>query len=405
MRLRITHSTVKVITLVLLTFGLANIFLSVCKVHDVNVVATGDALIRAYKKRHALQHKHSFAADLDRSVRELVQWEKYEMPHRRGDRLDLFSIDRAKQRNLVRFTTCDNCFEHNFKIILNNANICATGYERYGDIDLLIFITTAHAQKDRRDAIRRTWLEPSRNNTSNVRYVFLLGMTSHKDNMASVRKEGEVYGDIVIENFIDSYANLTYKTIMGFRWAVQFCAEAKFVLKTDDDVFVDVGNVLKLTEENKNELESGIAGSCSVWRRPIRETDSKWYVSNAEYPWPYLPPHCSGTGYITAMDVIKKVYNVSANVPFFWLEDVYVGLCLLQLHLTVYDKKGFNRIMHQCVYKESSEITMHYMTPERLNKVWTDGYVCINKTESGVGRGSRRRYLDSEEKRRVFLNL
>ena len=34
--------------------------------------------------------------------------------------------------------------------------------------------------------------------------------------------------------------NLTLKSVMGLKWSAIFCPQAKFVLKTDDDIFVNV---------------------------------------------------------------------------------------------------------------------------------------------------------------------
>ena len=40
--------------------------------------------------------------------------------------------------------------------------------------------------------------------------------------------------------FQDSYHNLTLKTVMGLKWMSIFCPHAKFILKTDDDIYVNV---------------------------------------------------------------------------------------------------------------------------------------------------------------------
>ena len=40
--------------------------------------------------------------------------------------------------------------------------------------------------------------------------------------------------------FQDTYHNLTLKTIMGLKWMAIFCPQAEFVLKTDDDIYVNV---------------------------------------------------------------------------------------------------------------------------------------------------------------------
>ena len=37
---------------------------------------------------------------------------------------------------------------------------------------------------------------------------------------------------------MDTYENLTYKAVLGLRWIIDHCQQAKFVLKIDDDVQV-----------------------------------------------------------------------------------------------------------------------------------------------------------------------
>ncbi|NXG51011.1 B3GT5 galactosyltransferase, partial [Psilopogon haemacephalus] len=66
---------------------------------------------------------------------------------------------------------------------------------------------------------------------------------------------------------------------------------------------------------------------------PIRKRGSKWYVSEEEYPGKTYPPFCSGTGYVLSTDVASQIHNISENVPFIKLEDVFIGLCLEKLKI------------------------------------------------------------------------
>ena len=40
--------------------------------------------------------------------------------------------------------------------------------------------------------------------------------------------------------FQDIYYNLTLKTVMGLKWSSIYCSQVKYVMKTDDDIFVNV---------------------------------------------------------------------------------------------------------------------------------------------------------------------
>jgi hypothetical protein len=55
-----------------------------------------------------------------------------------------------------------------------------------------------------------------------------------------VKQEDADFGDIIQFNFCESYRNLTLKTLMGFKWATEFCSNAHFIMKTDDDVYVNI---------------------------------------------------------------------------------------------------------------------------------------------------------------------
>ena len=52
--------------------------------------------------------------------------------------------------------------------------------------------------------------------------------------------QAEQFGDIVQGGFIDAYSNMTYKNIFGKLWVSEFCPQAKFVIKSDDDMFIDM---------------------------------------------------------------------------------------------------------------------------------------------------------------------
>ena len=40
--------------------------------------------------------------------------------------------------------------------------------------------------------------------------------------------------------FYENYRNLSYKSIFGTYWAAHFCEQADFVIKADDDIFIDM---------------------------------------------------------------------------------------------------------------------------------------------------------------------
>ncbi|OWF50699.1 beta-1,3-galactosyltransferase 1-like [Mizuhopecten yessoensis] len=214
----------------------------------------------------------------------------------------------------------------------------------------------------------------SKNNTSNVRYVFLLGSQSKGKVNKETAGEFTKYKDMVQEDFIDTYNNLTLKTLMGFKWVSLYCSSAKFVMKTDDDMYVNVTNLLKTVRDHKKKLESSVGGSCKYVAYPVRDSRSKWYASINQYPRSKYPGYCSGTGYVTTMAVMQKVYEVSKHVPFFYLEDVYVSLCVERLGYTLTNLQGFSSVrwpLDSCVYKGTEMITSHGLSAQDMLTMFT----------------------------------
>ncbi|XP_045210108.2 beta-1,3-galactosyltransferase 1-like [Mercenaria mercenaria] len=268
---------------------------------------------------------------------------------------------------------CSSCFLHNFNYVIQNERICEQ-YSPNQTIDLIVLIMTTHKNIRARTALRSTWLSHTKNNTANVRYAFLLGETSDYRYKESVLQENSVYHDIIKEDFVDTYMNLTYKTIMGFKWAATKCMHASYVMKTDDDMFVNIPNVLKIFKgPNIEILQTTVVGACNAKARPIRNRKSKWFASEDSYPEKFYPGFCSGTGYVTSMHVANEVYKISPSVPFFHLEDVYVSLCIKVLGFKLQAMPGFNAgrpKMDPCLYKGEKLITAHQLTPVMLQLVW-----------------------------------
>ena len=272
----------------------------------------------------------------------------------------------------ARRDSCVSCFKHDFEYVIDNKDICKL-YQGQTEIELLIIIMTVHKNQVQRNVIRETWLTYSKTNRGNVRYAFLLGQVKDVKQRDDVLKESKKFGDIIKENFVDVYSNLTYKTIMGFKWAATKCSVAKFVMKTDDDMYVNVPNVLKIVRNNGTLLQNRVAGSCAMSAGPIRSLKSKWYASIKSYPSNRYPGFCSGTGYVTSTNVARKIYEISPYVPFFHLEDVYTALCVKRLGYHLQPLPGFHPgrpKLDPCFFNGDKMVTAHYMTPATIKQMW-----------------------------------
>ncbi|XP_039552513.1 beta-1,3-galactosyltransferase 4-like, partial [Passer montanus] len=73
-----------------------------------------------------------------------------------------------------------------------------------------------------------------------ARTVFVLGTPRDARGQRELLAEARQHGDILQGDFADSYGNLSRKTLLLLRWGRACCAAAPFLLKADDDVFVNV---------------------------------------------------------------------------------------------------------------------------------------------------------------------
>lgn len=144
-----------------------------------------------------------------------------------------------------------------------------------------------------------------------------------------------MYNDIVQEDFIDAYKNLTYKGVAALKWITHYCLNSKYVLKADDDMFVNMFTLLRhLSSYYRFGTHRNDLILCLVWGRMIVMRSGKWAVSEKEFPGKYYPTYCSGSAFTLSTDVAMKLYYASYSVPFFWVDDFYItGLLPLKLKL------------------------------------------------------------------------
>ena len=55
----------------------------------------------------------------------------------------------------------------------------------------------------------------------------------------SLESENDRYHDLLQGSFKDTYRNMTYKHIMALKWVLYYCPGVRYVLKSDDDTFVN----------------------------------------------------------------------------------------------------------------------------------------------------------------------
>ncbi|XP_066299986.1 uncharacterized protein [Branchiostoma lanceolatum] len=238
---------------------------------------------------------------------------------------------------------------------------------------LLIIVTSSPQNIKQRQSIRQTWGNETNVPGVAIKTLFAIGKPNNIATQQALQQEDNIYHDIIQENFVDSYHNLTHKTIMCLKYAFKFCPKAKYLLKTDDDTFVNVFNLVAyLKELGKTKKERIVVGE--VWRegKPIQEQRRKWTVPSAEYPRESYPKYPNGFAYVISNDITWQVYQASENIKNFFLEDVYIGLCLEKLGIDLIDNVNFyNYFVDIDPCRHQKLIASHWVKePAKMVKLW-----------------------------------
>lgn len=206
-----------------------------------------------------------------------------------------------------------------YRYILNQPAAC-----RDQNLLLVLMVPVAPQQAEARRAVRRTWGAPGAETLT----LFFVGVPEEQGSGIQERLEAESgrHADIIQMDFVDSYHNLTIKTMMMMHWLATHCPNASYAMKVDSDIFV---NIFYLARRLRGSPRVGyITGSVIRGGRPRRSSRSKWFVSEQQYPKDRFPPYMSGAGYVFSSDLAGRISWASRYVRMIPLEDVYVGLCL-----------------------------------------------------------------------------
>ncbi|XP_058491214.1 beta-1,3-galactosyltransferase 2 isoform X2 [Solea solea] len=262
-----------------------------------------------------------------------------------------------------------------FHYIINEPDKCV----KMSPAPFLVLLIATEARKvEARNAIRQTWGNESVSPALGFIRLFMLGKSEGELGLLQQRMleaESQRHHDIIQQDFLDSYKNLTIKTLMGMNWVAMHCPQASYVMKTDSDMFVNTEYLIyKLLRPDLNPKKHYFTGNNMRGFAPNRNKNSKWYMPPELYPNEKYPTFCSGTGYVFSGDLAIKIYETSLCIRHLHLEDVYVGICLAKLGIEPTPPPNeflFNhwRVSYSsCKY--SHLITSHGFHPNELLKYW-----------------------------------
>ncbi|XP_013411890.1 beta-1,3-galactosyltransferase 1-like, partial [Lingula anatina] len=260
---------------------------------------------------------------------------------------------------------------HDFPYLINEEYVCQKDGKKEEVFLMVVVLSSVHRYRQRQ-AIRQTWGTAVNQLELKTKVVFMLGRTNESFHEYQVRKESEQHHDIIQEDFIDTYRNLSIKTTAVLKWYTTYCNHAKYLLKTDEDMFVHIPNLIKSLKDSGPKFHKFIMGSVIKGAMPYRQNFSKWYVSKEEYSDSVYPTYISGTAYVISQDLVSDLYQATLVTPMFWLEDVYItGICAAKVDASHVHHLGFQYFRRNeppCNF--ANFITGHRIGQQEMRRIW-----------------------------------
>lgn len=234
---------------------------------------------------------------------------------------------------------------------------------------LLIIITSAPTHEEARNDIRQTWGKFA--HSQNISVGFLLAFTPNKTVVKQIITEQKKYGDIIQGKSFDSYDNLTLKTISALEWVHTYCSKVQFVLKTDDDVFINVERLLSFISGIDQKVDAIYGRIAKNWK-PLRIKESKYYTSFRQYKPEVFPSFTTGPAYVFPARISHKLYEAALNKIYFKLEDVFTtGLVAESLGIKRQLVPGIlNKRINFTPCNLKKHISLHPLKETEQKKLW-----------------------------------
>ncbi|KAI9563616.1 hypothetical protein GHT06_011080 [Daphnia sinensis] len=232
-----------------------------------------------------------------------------------------------------------------FKPLTNNVNdvmsfrysINAPCQKTNDGLMVVVIVVSAPNHFEKRQLVRQSWASRLKWG----RHVFLTGQTSNMTWQKKIEHESQSFGDIVQLDMMDSYRILTVKSVALLHWAKHFCDRVPFILKCDDDVYINTVRLQSAILAIQKEVpyyEGGMFGTkIIIDNPPQRKLESKHYVSLELWPWPTYPSYLYGGCYLLGRKSLGLLLAAAKMTPYFPFEDLYlIGLCSRKAHVPLW---------------------------------------------------------------------
>ncbi|CAK0784367.1 hypothetical protein CVIRNUC_007571 [Coccomyxa viridis] len=227
-------------------------------------------------------------------------------------------------------------------------------------VTLFIGILSGRGYRHRRQAVRDAWASKCQvQGVSACRFVL-----SQEEVTPLVEEEMQQYQDIILVHGETNYKSILLKSLFVLEHAVTHY-DARFILKTDDDAFVNVPAFVQqlrlLCESPDCRKERLYMGKQCRRGKVIMSPGHKW-DNSGYYNHTGLATYANymfGGGYIVSADVAKALVTMEdmVKLKFTPIEDATVGFWLMGMDIRQIDHPKMNTNFWPCCFKPPERAT------------------------------------------------
>ncbi|XP_053476674.1 UDP-GalNAc:beta-1,3-N-acetylgalactosaminyltransferase 2 isoform X3 [Ictalurus furcatus] len=191
--------------------------------------------------------------------------------------------------------------------------------------------------------------------------------TRLREEEKALQEESHTYGDIIFVDVVDTYRTVPYKLLYFYKWAVRN-ADFSLLLKTDDDCYINVDEVL-MNIDYKSLMRS------NLWWGNFRQS---WAVDRVgkwqelEYTSPVYPAFACGSGYVVSRDLVEWLASNAEKLKVYQGEDVSMGIWMAAVGPQKYQDAGW--LCEKECYVDMLSSPQH--TVKELRFLWDQKRVC-----------------------------
>ncbi|OXA39278.1 hypothetical protein Fcan01_25882 [Folsomia candida] len=227
-----------------------------------------------------------------------------------------------------------------------------------------------------------------------IKFLFFLGGSNEDEtSMDKLFQEGSQHRDLVIDDFHETYLNLTLKSCRMLKWVNLRYPSVPLLAKLDDDVYINWDLIFGFLR-NKD-APNLIAGSPFSSAYPVADPTSKFYTPPIVWETGTgYPTYACGVFYILGKRVRQELYKGALSTRLFHMEDMFLTGIVRERFLPdvgIQEIKEYISTLHlegnpwsilysgwgPCQFYEGVAVA-HSLSVKRLQCFFRIGYFCKN---------------------------